>query len=646
MDKHKLEEYREYVNNQLPDFLPKAPMNIGGKPSYICPVCGNGSGSTGSGINFYLNKHRKPRWHCFKCPENGDRDVIQLWKDGTGKSEIELFKYYGLLVDDTTPAIKRSTPASSSAPVSKKANTEPSEPIVKDYTEDYKKWHDAVNQTTYFKERGITDTSIEKFNLGYDAKWNSIVFPVTTSAYNTRVINPTKAKNYKTGTYAGVYNSEAIDESDINPIEKRPLFIVEGEIDCITIDQMGYDAVATRGKETDTIINLVKSKKINQPIIIALDNDETGIGIGKKLYNTLNTECNYYGNCVFMNEYLYKPYKDANEAYLKSPDDFAERLKICVNVISDMQKQTKKIELQKYYNNSVAAHFEAFEGEIQGSVDTPAIPTGYGLLDQRLEGGLYEGLYIIGAASSVGKTTFSLQMADQIAEAGTDILIFALEMSRYELMAKSISRNTYKYVRDNNISSALAKTSRGITRGSLYKNYNADEKRIIEAAKEKYKQYAERIFIIEGIGDIGIKEITEAVNTHISITGNKPVVLIDYLQILAPYNERYSDKQNTDKTVLELKRLSRTHKIPVICISSINRKSYNENMDMSAFKESGSIEYSADVLIGLRHINNEDGTNTDPREPREIEALVLKNRQGAKDTKTTFNYYPLFNYFE
>ena len=45
-------------------------------------------------------------------------------------------------------------------------------------------------------------------------------------------------------------------------------------------------------------------------------------------------------------------------------------------------------------------------------------------LDDLLEGGLYEGLYCVGAISSLGKTTFVTQIADQIAAQGTDVLIF------------------------------------------------------------------------------------------------------------------------------------------------------------------------------------------------------------------------------
>ena len=72
-------------------------------------------------------------------------------------------------------------------------------------------------------------------------------------------------------------------------------------------------------------------------------------------------------------------------------------------------------------------------------------------------------------------------------------------------------------------------------------------------------------------------------------TGKTPLVIVDYLQIVAPYNERATDKQNMDKAVLELKRISRDFKLPVIAVSSLNRMSYGQRISMEAFKESGAI---------------------------------------------------------
>ena len=255
----------------------------------------------------------------------------------------------------------------------------------------------------------------------------------------------------------------------------------------------------------------------------------------------------------------------------------------------------------------------------------------------------------MGAISSLGKTTLITQMADNIAQNGNDVLIFSLEMARAELMAKSISRHTLEITLASGGDTRNAKTTRGITTGKRYADYSGAEKDLIKAAITSYKQYAERIFISEGMGDIGAAQVREEAKKHISFTGRTPTIIIDYLQILAPHSERATDKQNTDKAVMELKRISRDFKTPVIAISSFNRQSYNSPVTMEAFKESGAVEYSSDVLIGLQLAGAGDKDfNVDEekkRDPRNIELVILKNRNGKTGDKLIFKYYPPFNYF-
>ena len=306
--------------------------------------------------------------------------------------------------------------------------------------------------------------------------------------------------------------------------------------------------------------------------------------------------------------------------------------------------------IKKHWTDTVKNYLQEFTNGVTDSVNTPYIPTGFSNLDKILEGGLYEGLYIVGAIPSLGKTTFILQIADQIAEAGEDVLIFSLEMARSELMAKSISRLTLLDVVQNNGNIQDAKTTRGITTRSRYINYSPTEKELIKRSITSYGAYAGNIYISEGIGDIGTEQIREAVKKHILFTGKKPVIVIDYLQILAPADIRATDKQNTDKAVMELKRISRDYKLPVIGISSFNRANYSVAVTMEAFKESGAIEYSSDILIGLQlkgaGSKDFDANIAKSRNPREVELVVLKNRNGATGAKVAYEYYPLFNYFK
>ena len=126
---------------------------------------------------------------------------------------------------------------------------------------------------------------------------------------------------------------------------------------------------------------------------------------------------------------------------------------------------------------------------------------------------------------------------------------------------------------------------------------------------------------------------------------------MDYLQILAPHNPNATDKANTDYAVLTLKHLSRDFGIPVIAISSFNRTNYTKTVNMSSFKESGSIEYSADILIGmqLQGVGGTDKKMTEAKakakHPRDVQVVILKNRNGELGD-IYYKYYSKYNYFK
>ena len=70
--------------------------------------------------------------------------------------------------------------------------------------------------------------------------------------------------------------------------------------------------------------------------------------------------------------------------------------------------------------------------------------TGIDGLDKKLNGGFHsKRLIVLGAISSLGKTSLALQVADNIARSGKDVLIFSLEMDSDELLAKTLSREIY-----------------------------------------------------------------------------------------------------------------------------------------------------------------------------------------------------------
>lgn len=306
----------------------------------------------------------------------------------------------------------------------------------------------------------------------------------------------------------------------------------------------------------------------------------------------------------------------------------------------------------EYKKNTAAYNLQAFTDGIAESANAPAISTGFVELNEKLDGGFRKGLYMLGGIPSVGKTSFVLQIADQIAVQDKDVLYISMEMERYELMAKSISRITAELsTEDKSAFGGInnAKTAIQIMDGTQYQRYSDTERGLIRSSIEHYEGIASHLYIIETSGNYSVKEVRSAVERHINITGNVPVVMVDYIQILTPLNERATDKTNIDKAVRELKLISRDFKTPVIGISSFNRTNYNNRVALDSFKESGNIEYTGDVVMGLQYsgVGEKDFDIESAKDdnPRKVDLVILKNRNGKTGTKIPFNYYPRFNLF-
>jgi replicative DNA helicase len=137
--------------------------------------------------------------------------------------------------------------------------------------------------------------------------------------------------------------------------------------------------------------------------------------------------------------------------------------------------------------------------------------------------------------------------------------------------------------------------------------------------------------------------IRDAILQHIKLTNRRPVVIIDYLQIIPQdYGDKIlTEKQHMDRVIVALKKLARDNHLPIVAISSLNRGSY-ENVSLSSYKESGAVEFTADVALGLER----DTLDRSPGAPVPIVLKVLKNRHGMRDKNLTMNFYGEFSYFE
>lgn len=668
----------------MQEYLESVTERSKGHNMYACPICDSGHGKHGTGA--FSMTGDGTRWKCFACDNGGDIfDLIGAVHNTTDHSEQLRIAcaFFGISLDGHTPgqnqdksgqyaASRMRTTAHTQTYTQTHTHTE-SAAMQEDYKPFFLEAHSHISETDYPQSRGLSPATIARFKLGYVPAWKHpkapenapatprLIIPTSPHGYlarDTRADIPEGQQQYskqKVGSMQ-IFNRRALKDA------ASPVFIVEGELDALSIIEAGGEAVALGSVSmVRRFLQEVQATPPQQPLIISLDNDASGKEAAEKLEAGLldmgifSYRCNVAGQYKDANEALQHDRETLQRYIVEAGKDALEEAAKYQEEATEAAEREKLERVDKYLQSSAAHHIKSFMDGIAARVDTPAIDTGFFYLNKALgdtyasSSGLYEGLYIVGAISSLGKTTFCMQLADQIAQAGQDVLIFSLEMARTELMAKSISRHTCQLAEKQGIDMKNAKTARGITTGARYACYSEQEKQLINDAVEAYSQYAGRIFISEGIGNIGVEQVRAAVAEHLYLTGRAPVVLVDYLQILAPVDPRMTDKQNTDKAVMELKRISRDYKIPIIGISSFNRQNYKEAVSMEAFKESGAIEYSSDVLIGLQFKGTGkkdfDVNAAKSATPREVELVILKNRNGQTGKTVNYNYYPMFNYY-
>ena len=281
--------------------------------------------------------------------------------------------------------------------------------------------------------------------------------------------------------------------------------------------------------------------------------------------------------------------------------------------------------------------------------------TGFSNIDRYLT--LYPGLACLTGSTSLGKTSFAVQLCDQLVDRGETVLYFTLEQLPIEIVTKSLARRVF--LKDDESPIDNIKIKNGVTT------------RVLEEVKKEYVEVSKRFHIIESDFRITAGQIDFYVRKFIQDTGVKPIVVVDYLQLIsAPEGKKYDDRERIDDAVKKLKLLSKNNELFVLMISNMSRATYRERIGEDSFKESGLIEYTCDYLFGLQLAILEDdsfftkqGSRGGEKEtqksekqnlidqaseaiPKEVVFKSLKNRNGKKTWKAFFKYRPDFDFFE
>ncbi len=297
-----------------------------------------------------------------------------------------------------------------------------------------------------------------------------------------------------------------------------------------------------------------------------------------------------------------------------------------VTIVEEAEKSILEIAQQKTESDvlplkeiipSVVANIEMIYNR-KGSLT--GLPTGFKQLNDLTGGFQKSDLIILAARPSVGKTSFALNVASNIATPtlsypGYPVLIFSLEMSKEQIVQRMVCTE--------------AGISSKSVRDAMFSRSKFEE--INHAAERLFKC---QIYIDDTPG-ISIMELRAKALRLKSKVPELGMIMIDYLQLMSGRGKIDSRQQEISEISRSLKALARELKIPVIALSQLNRAVEMRGKDakpqLSDLRESGALEQDADVIMFLHRFPKDPSEESMPDNNRKMSLILAKQRNGPVD---------------
>ena len=641
-----------------------------------CPGCGSGTGPNGTSAFSITNDGN--HWSCFHCQKGGDVfDLAAIVWDidqNDRNAQLDAVKQWAGLADadsaTLTPIGKPLSLAGGHQTAQETSNAEsgtdtPERSKAADMTRHRAREQKRVEAAReriedareYIEARGFTVEQARAWGWGYEPESPSraqdergtwftcprLVIPYPGADYYH--IDRATAPNVAARKYDKPNSSEVGPEPLWWPdgAKQSPvLFLVEGPLDAYALEAEGYKAIAVGGTATAAAVAGIKGRGFTGCIVIATDPDEAGEKAYAAAKAALEASEMPYTRLEWPKDGDAK--LDACEMRRTNPDGFKKLVADAYGKADTVGEEHRAAEHASMMANLHVIEPYSTAREIYDCKEsTPPTPTGFAELDSVMNGGLVDSrLYVLGAISSLGKTTLALQMADYIAEHGRPVLFVTIEQSARELVAKSLSRLTCETGGDFSRVSAS-----DVDNPRQRAKWGESVRREFDRAFTRYNdEICPNMRMMEADGKPTPQKVEAVARIMADYYGVPPVVFVDYLQIIAPEDDKGTDKRATDDNVTDLRQAARRLQTPIIVISSLGRAAYYGPVDMTSFKESGSIEYGADVLLGLQVQGIKDEVKgkkeyearrdagdlierEKAKEVRYCEIAVIKNRGGA-----------------
>lgn len=289
--------------------------------------------------------------------------------------------------------------------------------------------------------------------------------------------------------------------------------------------------------------------------------------------------------------------------------DSSELLNSAEQKIFDIRRGKETRGLQRV-NEIVVQTFDRLDAlNSQDGNDYLGIPTGIKELDRVIMGLNKSDLILLAARPGMGKTSFSLNIAEHASTVKEKtVAFFSLEMSKEQLVSRLLS-------------------SKGQISGQSLKMGRLNEKeweRLIEAGDILSKAS----LYIDDTPGITIPEM----KAKLRRLGKVDLVIIDYLQLMTSARRIDNRVQEISEITRNLKIMAKEFDVPVITLSQLSRASEQRTDHrpvLSDLRDSGSIEQDADIVLFLyREGYYENGEIDENQDKNSGECIIAKNRHG------------------
>lgn len=283
-----------------------------------------------------------------------------------------------------------------------------------------------------------------------------------------------------------------------------------------------------------------------------------------------------------------------------------------LNIQEAIKKLKKLDDLEIETEEKKNIYSEIYEEyEVLAELGTlPGLSTGYNDLDNKIYGFLDGNIYIIAARPSMGKSCFALNIIKNIAKTGKNVLLFALEETKKNIIKRLTANYTGIHLHR-------------LMLGKIKEN----EWELILSAQNEIEKLG---IVIDDRAGLTSQQIVKRIHAE-NKKKKVDIVVIDHIQELA--DKAQNRHLAISEGIANIKACTKELDCPVILLSQLNRgveSRVEKRPTLADLKESGDIEAKADCVMFLYRQGYYDMNENE----QEIEVIIAKARNGRLGKST------------